>query len=285
MKRILFAATISAGFLAMLATVPTHALGLKIAPLEYRTELKKDEDQKGFIDVSNPSGQTVVVEVSVQAFKQINDDGGLQFYDDERVEAGIVPELDQFKLGPREAIRVYFTIDSAKLPEGDVYAAVFFSTEPAKPRSGVGQQVRVGTLLSIVNRTPGDRKAVISKLNLSFLQLDERIKGSYTVKNTGSAESGFYPKVTILAWPSGRTVERTSLLVFGGRMRENPLSFDGGVGLHRLTIKYGDSSRSQWVLVLPVWIMLTTAAVLLAIATELLLWHRRKKKPVRSATS
>lgn len=276
-KKILLMAFL-AGFLALLSASSTYALGLKVAPLEYRTELKKGERQKGFIDISNPSGQTMVVEVSVRAFKQINDDGGLRFYDDAHVEAGIVPELDRFELGPREAIRAYFTIDGAKLPDGDVYAAVFFSTAPAQAKSGVGQQVRVGTLLSIVNRTPGERKAIVSALDIPFFQADDSIRGTYSIMNTGDHDGGFYPDVIISAWPSNEKVRKKSGLVFGGHTRENPFTFEAGFGIRRVTVSYGSSSRSQWVVALPAWAALGGAVLMVAALTELVLWYRHRIK-------
>ena len=255
-----------------------HALGLKIAPLEYRTTLKKDERQRGFIDVSNPSAQAVRVTSSVQAFRQIDDDGGLRFYDDARIEAGIRPELGSFTLGPREAIRVYFTVDGSKLPEGDIFAAVFFSTAPSQPRNGVGQTVRVGTLLSIVNHTPGERKAVITELEVPFFQLGNDIQGSYRIKNTGNHTGGFYPQVTLAAWIGGGERRQESVLVFGGNTRSNEFELSAGFGLKRVSVSYGNSERSGWVLLLPPWFIGVAAVLALIVGVEAALWHRRRLK-------
>ena len=262
-----------------------QALGLKIAPLEYRTTLKEDERQRGFIDISNPSAQAVNVVTSVQAFRQIDDDGGLRFYDDARIEAGIRPELDRFTLGPREAIRVYFTVDGAKLPEGDVFAAVFFSTAPARQGEGIGQVVRVGTLLSIVNHTPGERKAVITDLELPFFQLGDDIQGNYRIRNTGSHTGGFYPQVTLAAWIGGGERRQDSVLVFGGNTRTNEFELSAGFGLKRVSVSYGGSERSGWVLLLPPWFIGVASIVLLIVGFEAALWHRRRLKRRKAATA
>jgi hypothetical protein len=196
--RIFFLGLATMALVAVIYAPTSSALGLKVAPLEYKTTLKKNERQVGIIDVSNPMGQTVHVRTSVQAFRQIDNNGGLQFYDDERTASGIKTDLGQFDLGPREALRMSFTIDGAKLPEGDVFAAIFFTTDLAVPRSGVGQLVRVGTILSIVNKTPGSRAAEITGFNAAFLQLSDTPRGTYKVGYGNSKKSQWV--VTIAPW-------------------------------------------------------------------------------------
>lgn len=229
------------------------ALGLKVAPLEYRTSLEKDEKKRGFIDIANPISQRIKVTTSVQAFRQTDNNGSLQFFDDSQIKAGIVPELTTFVLEPREALRMFFTVDGAVLPEGDVYAAIFFTTEPAVVRVGVGQQVRVGTIISLVNHTPGERNAVVTDLQLPFMQLGSQIRGTYAIENTGNNTSGFYPKVEITAWIGGEERRQQGALVFGGNTRTNYFELDAGFGIKRISVKYAGSVRSAWVLLLPSW--------------------------------
>lgn len=252
------------------------ALGLKVAPLEYKATLKENGIQQGFVDVSNPSAQSVKVRASVQAFRQIDDNGGLQFYDDEQIAAGVKTDIETFDMGPREATRLYFTVDGKLLPEGDVYAAIFLTTDPTSSHNGVGQLVRVGTILSIVNKTPGERSAKITKINLPFFQLTDTAKGTYAVKNTGTREGGFYPVVTISAWPGGKTKQQDSSLVFGGRERSNDFSYQTGFGIHSVTVEYGDSSQSQWVVLIAPWMMILALFITLIIGIELLLLKRRR---------
>lgn len=263
----------------------THALGLKVAPLEYKTTLKENDRQNGVIDVSNPSGQRVKVRTSVQAFKQIDDDGGLQFYDDQLVTKGIRPDVGEFELGPREALRMSFIIDGSLLPEGDVYAAIFFTTDLAKPRNGVGQLVRVGTILSIVNKTLGSRSAVITDVNMPFLQFSDVVGGTYKVKNTGAASSGFYPTVKVSDWPSGAKKDVESSLVFGGRERRNDFRLSTGFGIHYVKVGYKGSEKGQWVVTAAPWMVITLVMVLLIIGIELLLYKRRHKSPRKKTAS
>lgn len=254
------------------------ALGLKVAPLEYKTNLQKSERKQGSIDVSNPSHQTVKVGVSVQAFRQISDQGGLQFYDDKQIQLGIVPSVKEFELGPREAVRVQFVLDSASLPKGDVYAAIFLTTDIKQPKNGVGQLVRVGTLLSIVNQSAGNREAEIVSVTLPVLQLTSSIKGKYEVRNTGAPTTGFYPKVTITSWPNGKTVQRDSSLVFGGRQRSNDFTYDAGVGFHFIEVGYKGSKKGQWVLVLPAWLLVVLSLTVVIVWVELLLYRKRRRR-------
>ena len=267
-------------FASLFALAPTfnvYALGLKVAPLEYRATLKEGEKQQGFVDVSNPSAQVMSVKISVQAFKQIDNDGGLQFFDDPQVGAGIKPELTEAELGPREAIRLFFTIDGGALPEGDVYAAIFFTTDPKQPSNGVGQLVRVGTLLSLINKTPGERKAEVTGVSIPLLQLTDTVKGSYAIRNISNEGSGFYPSVEVSSWPAGKSEKKEGSLIFGGRERTNDFSYQTGFGIHNVQVAYGDSNRSQWVISIAPWMLVLALLITLIVGIELLLLKRRRK--------
>lgn len=269
-----------AGIISLLAIFmgdSASALGLKVAPQQYRAELSQGERKKAFVDIGNPTEETVTVNVSVQAFRQINDDGGLQFYDDKAITAGITPEVENFELGPKEAVRLTFFVDGKVLPEGDVFAALFFTTEPAKQRVGAGQLVRVGTLLSLVNVEPGERKAEITTVDVPFFQLGNEAKGTYAIRNTGAKDSGFYPEVTISSWPVEKQAKQQASLIFGGRERSNSFSLDTGIGLHRIDVRYGDSSKSSWALVVQPWLIVLAGVILLIVVTEVLLLHRRRR--------
>lgn len=252
MKKLLVAAA-----LMMVGTFfmqqPAGAVGLKVAPLEYRTSLKQGEKKKGFIDVSNPTDQKLIVKTSAQAFKQVDDQGTLQFYDDEQIGAGFILDLDEFELGPREAVRMYFLLDSTRLPSGDVYGAIFFTTSPTKATAGVGQAIKLGTVISIVNGTPGARQAAITNLEVPFLNLSNEIHGSYSVKNIAdpTRATGFYPQVRLGAAPFGETKEVSGKLVFAGRTRSSDFSLTlPPIGIYQISASYGDSAQKRWVLVM-----------------------------------
>lgn len=277
MIRYLAAFFVFIGLGIVFTSADASALGLKIAPLEYKTTLKQDEVKQGFIDVSNPSSQAVNVRTSVQTFRQIDDDGGLQFFDDEQIASGIKLEVQTFELGPREAFRIFFTIDGKALPEGDVYAAIFFTTDPKQPRNGVGQLVKVGSILSIVNKTPGERKAIVTGISLPFIQLSTTVSGTYDIKNTGREGSGFYPTVNVTSWPSNQSKKLESSLVFGGRQRSNDFKYDTGFGIHRVEVVFGDSKKGQWVVTIAPWMLVLILLVIVVVGVELLLLKRRRK--------
>ncbi len=268
-----------------MTSAPAHASGLKIAPLEYRTTLKSGEKQRGFIDVSNPSKETVRVSASTQAFRQTDDNGSLEFFDDAHVSAGILLDLDEFDLGPHEAVRMYFVLDGTRLPAGDVYGAIFFTTAPARYReSGVGQSIRLGTLLSITNGSPGSRKAEITKLNVPFLQLGDVIRGDYRIKNTGDsrASTGFYPKVKLSARLFGEERQNRAKLVFAGRTRQNDFELKTPpFGLYRVTAGYGTSKQSAWVFVAHPIALIVLAVALVLGGLILSLRHRKKRSSSR----
>ena len=274
--RLFIAAALAMIAVSLAAPEPASATALKVAPLEYRAVLTEDERQQGFIDISNPSTLSVEVDVAVQAFRQIDDDGGLQFYDDKQVAAAIQPERRALTLGGREAIRLFFTIDGGLLPKGDVYAAIFFTSEPSKATAGIGQSVRVGTILSLINESPGERNATLTDFSMPLIQLSERATGTYRIKNNGKPSTGFYPTVSLTSWPGSQRKESQGSLIFGGRERTNDISFMLGYGLHRVDIRYGDSSRSQWVVTLAPWMIIVLLLAVLIAGVELVLLRRRR---------
>ena len=254
------------------------AQGLRVAPLEHRTTLKKNEVKRGFIDISNPYGQTTLTKVSVQAFRQIDDSGNIQFYDDARIRSGITVDVQSLSIQPKEAYRIFFEVDGSRLPQGDVYAAIFFSTMPAGEDKGVEQSVKVGTILSIINQTPGDRRASITKLTMPFISFSRDVAGKYSIKNEGRRGSGFYPEVTISTWPWGDSRQKTSSLVFGGRTRSNDFTVNLGYGFHRVTIEYEGSKKSHFVVVIATWHLMVLSVIVLIVTVEIFRLRARRQQ-------
>ena len=276
MKRLLAIVMLFGTGLVFVSGSHVDALSLKLAPLEYRTELKKGEVKKGFVDVSNPSGQTQRIRTSVQAFRQTDDNGSLQFFDSEQLSAGVKLDLETFDLGPREAVRMYFMIDGSKLPSGDVYGGIFFSTISPSDTAGVGQQVRLGTLLSIVNGTPGPRNGSVERLNIPPFVLGSKINGEYTFKNTdvGGTATGFYPKVRLEVSPFGEQKDQNGKLVFAGHSRTNQFEIRTPIfGVYKVSASYQASSKSSWVLVLHPGVMVVLGMAMLALT---LYFHRKR---------
>lgn len=275
MRRLVLVAMLA---LALFSQQSAGAISLKINPPDYRITLKSGEKQKGVIDVGNPSGAAVKVAASVQGFRQIDDQGNLEFYDDPKISEGVRLDLDNFELGPKETMRMYFLVDGTKLPEGDVYAAVFFTTIPSDRSVGVTQSVRLGNLLSIVNGKPGERKADITKLEVPFVQFGDQVTGTYAVKNTSdpNTKSGFYPDVKITMNPFETKQTNTSKLVFAGRERSNYFTINSSrFGFYKVRVEYNGGSREVWVLILnPVGLIVFGLAVVALISY---LVSKRKK--------
>lgn len=277
--RLCLALVIVSSFLAANVS-DVSAAGIKIAPLEYKTSLKNNERKQGYIDVSNPSDYAVTVVSSVRGFTQTDSSGTLQFYEDEQLEAGIRTELTGFTLQPRESLRLFFEVDAAKLPKGNVFAAIFFTSELQRKVSGVAQEVRLGTLLSLTNGTPVAEKATITELSIPFVQIGTKATGSYVVRNdtSKSEATGFYPAVTVSV-SQGYTQKQRSSLVFSGIARSNDFETDTiGPGIHKITVSYDDSGKSSWVIVMPGWLLIVALITLIVVLVELLLWIRRQKR-------
>lgn len=257
------------------------ATSLKMQPLLYNETIAKGEKKKGFIDISNPTGQTIILQTSVQAFTQTDDNGSLQFYDNEQVRAGIIPDLSEFTIGPREALRMYFLIDGTKLPQGDVFAAIFVSTKANQESKGISQSVRLGTILTLVNGTPAARQASVESLSTSFINFGTSIDGSYRIKNTAdsSATTGFYPEVTVQIEPFTQATKSQSPLVMTGKSREGTFSLHGDrFGIYKLTASYGNSRQSHWIFVVTgFWQWLAPLIAVLLVLVVLLFRAARRK--------
>lgn len=252
MKAWMLIATSTLSLLFTLVTgTPAAALSLKTQPLLYDASLAEGEKKKGFIDISNPSSATIRLKTSVQAFRQVDDDGNLAFYDDEQVAAGIIPDLAEFDLGPRQVMRMYFLLDGTKLPHGDVFASLFVTTT-GDPLPGTTQSVRVGTLFTVTNGTAASRHAQITQLQTNFFQFGDQITGSYRIKNTDdpAKKTGFRPQVAIRLEPWGAEKTDQSALTLAGVTRTNNFSIgDNTLGVYKLSVQYQDSKREQLVFV------------------------------------
>lgn len=279
MKKVLLTLFIAVSVCTTWAT-DTHAASLKIAPLKYETTLKTGETKKGYVDVSNPEYESVKVTLGVQAFRQIDDDGTLQYYSSAQVSDGIQLDLTSLTLKPRSAMRVYFLLNGNKLPSGDVFAAIFASTEPSG-RSGAEQSVRVGTLIMLSNGTPSSHSADISFLRASWLQVGAGLRATVGVHNTADERTytGFFPDVSVTAQPYSTTTVQGPL-VFAGRTRTVDYKNDGNYfGPVRVIANAGGQPRSAWVFAITGYWMWLFPSIVLAIVAGVI-WFRNSQPSI-----
>ncbi len=165
-----------------------YSPGVKIAPLKYQESIPLGSKKVGFVDVSNPSNEMLVLIPEVQAFRQLGVDGELQFYDDEQIKSGITFDVGTFELAPKEAARIKFTIDPNKLKRGGVYGALFFRTDSrqaeASPGSQIASSARVGTLLILDIGVGGTKDGRIDNIKIPKFSFGDGIKGSFTYTNS-----------------------------------------------------------------------------------------------------
>jgi hypothetical protein len=270
-------------FIALINAPMANAESLRMQPLEYRSVLKIGEKQKGFVDITNPTTDAMKVSISTQAFRQIDDKGTLQFYDEPQIKDGIVPDLSGFDIGPGQTMRLYFIADGTKLPSGDIFAALFATIQQPEAKNGVMQTIRIGTLLSLVNGTPGPRNAEITDVSVGFFQFDTKIAGTYSIKNTADPKkaTGFYPQTLTTIQPFRTANKNTSSLIYAGRTRTNSFSINATrLGFYKIAVSYGDSTKSQWVFIASgVWKWIITAVfVVVGIVAILIVRYRRQQR-------
>jgi hypothetical protein len=266
--------------------VHAEAPGLLVNPLQYEDTLTTSKVKLGFIEVANPSDTTINLQSRVQAFHQEGDEGKLVFADDPDIQAGITVDLKDFSLGPREAIRVAFNVDPAKLPRGGVYAVIFFRTIPPAQNSNssyVSESANIGTLLILQNGPAGAHTGQIKQYHLPFLQFGSGITGQLTYANTDRSKApvGFKPALTARAFPWGKPQKQTSGLVLPRSERKFAVNRPGAyLGLIPLTVTDTESGshRTAWVFAVTGWWRVALPVILLILIFAALITKRRRRK-------
>jgi hypothetical protein len=277
----LLSLTALSALLPLFLTVDASAASLRITPLMYQEKLAEGEVKKGYVDISNPAGTKVTVEVTVQAFKQIDNEGSLQFFESEQIKEGIKTDLTEFELGPREAVRMYFSVDGKKLPSGDVFGAIFASTKQSGDSRGITPAAQVGTLVILENGTPGSRKAAITSADIPTFHFGESVSGSVNVKNMAdpNTASGFFPQVNLNLGPAfGQTKAVQGPLIFAGIERGVNFSLaENKIGLYKLTVSVGESKAEKWIVVVTGWWRWAIVGLVVLAAVGLAIAYKKRR--------
>lgn len=268
MKKLLFfGALLLGGIFVAGHSESVAAESLRIQPLSYQTDLKKGEKKKGFVDIANPSNETVTVNLYVNGFSQINDKGELTFFDSEQIRKGILLDYETAAIGPRQTLRLYFIADGTKLPVGDVFGVIFAETQSAQ-RPGTNTTVRVGSLMMITNQTPGPRHAQIEKLDVAPFQLGDGVGGVVAVKNAApkGAATGFFPDMTVELVSWGGKQSFRGPLVFADNTRTFDFYMPTNLfGFYQVKVKANDAEKTAVIFVMTGWWKMLAPALLAVI--------------------
>lgn len=287
MRKLILAACLAFCATLAVSTLPTdtHAQGVQIRPLMYEETLEPGETKKGFVDISNPANREVSLTTHVQGFKQIDGAGNLEFFDVDYLNDAIQLDFTEFTLGPKEAMRLYFTIDSKKMPEGDIFAALFARTQPGDSTDGVATSAEVGTLLVIENGNGGPRSVELSDLSLPYVSIGTTIGGSVNVKNTANPEdsTGFFPQLTAKLGPVFETEEKfKGPLVFAGITRTVGFELPSNhFGFYNFTVSSHGTEANQWMFLITGWWRWVVLAVVLAATASFVTWRLVRKRHIR----
>lgn len=250
MRPVFILATFVAVLAVCVGATEAHAISLSVSPLKYDVSLTKGEKKKGFVDISNPSASRETVLLSVKAFRQVDNSGSLEFYDNVMVSGGILLDYQEVDIGPRETLHLAFVVDSTRLSPGDIFGAILASTKPEEG-APASQAVQVGTLLMISNGQPGPHHATIDDLNLSPFQVNDHISAQFTVHNIAKADSmsAFSPSIKVALWPYGEETV-TGPLTFAGMSRSVEYVKRGNyVGFVKVSVSTDGSTQSRFVFV------------------------------------
>jgi hypothetical protein len=232
---------------------------LEIAPLLYTANLKLGEPQVGILDISNPTGAPATITLQVEAFRQVDNTGRLEYYADERVASGIVPAQTSFSLGPREALRTKFTIDPNKLGSGGTYGVIFAQTQADdQGASQINTATRVGTLIILDVAGQGTSRGQISKNHLVNVG-NGHLQGSlsYTNLGTGDTSLAFTPNLSVKIG-NDKPQLITGPFVFPGRTRDIRYSVNLGSHIGYTKILYLDATGSSKPVTAYCWLLTGT---------------------------
>lgn len=260
---------------------------LQLAPLQYEATLTPGRVASGYIDVSNPSDTPVTIVSKVQGFRQVGHDGELEFFDDPELAAAIKPGLDTFSLGPREAVRVVFSIDAAKLPAGGTYAGIFFRTTPPEQTSSssfIAESANVGTLLILTNGSGATHRGQVAGLKAPTWQTGDGLQGSFSFENTDRSARpiGFKPQLSVRVTPWGIRQATATGLVLPGTSRAFSFTRAGSYfGILPITVTDADteSHATVWVVACTGWYRWLAGFVLLGAVLFAIMWARRRFRP------
>lgn len=268
-------------------TALASTTSLQIAPLQYEAALEGGKVSTGYVDVANPTGTSILIKSSVRGFRQTGIDGQLEFFDDPILTAAIQPGLTEFRLGPREAVRVVFSVDAAKLPKGGIYAAVFFQTaapQESNSHSYIAEVANVGTLLLLTNGEGSTHQGLVHDLKLKVWQYTPSLSGTFAFTNTDRTAKpvGFKPQFVAQITPWGKKHTLENGFVLPGSQRQFSFNLNGSyLGPLPVTITDTDtgSHTTSWVLACTGnfrWLMpLILAVVLILIFRR---WRQRRRQ-------
>lgn len=261
-----------------LAAIPA----IQVSPLKYQDTLAGATSKLGFVDVSNPTDSTISLHSEVEAFRQINLSGDLQFYKDDAITQGITVSATDFQVGPREADRIAFTINPQKMPKGGVYAVIFFSTVPTTSQNNgtiILQSAKAGTLLILDNGGPGKKQGHLSRYDIPLLQIGGGLVGNMQYSNTGPAPGSiaYNPTIGVRASWWGNPSFVNGPLIFPGNTREFGLSKPGNyLGIVPIIFSDKDTGTQSIKLVFAItgiWRQFFMLSALLAVSA---IWLRRR---------
>ncbi|MBI3889264.1 hypothetical protein HY312_01645 [Candidatus Saccharibacteria bacterium] len=287
MKKIVTACIIFVGIFVLGHGTPASAAdNLQMRPLQYRETLDVGQQKKGVVDVANGSDDTAQVALTVRFFKQVGDDGTLEFYDRPDETDGITLDIDSVELKGKESARIGFTVDSSKLPQGDVFAVIFATTVHQGAPQTIVPSVQVGTLLLLQNGKVGPRSAAITDLKLGIFQFGDKVKGTVAVKNPANSASatGFFPAMKVAIGPWGAESKFEGPLVYAGRTR----SFDFSVpsnqfGIYKVTVVANNATETRYVfLITGVWRYVVPGLLVLLLIIGIVFVAFKKVRSARS---
>lgn len=260
-----------------------------IQPSKIEVTASPDQKIARSFSIINRSNFNVILKLIVKDYKQVSEDGGLQFYDSKTEPANlwIVPQYLQVGLKPLETKEISFVVNVPKdFSGGGHYGAILF--QPVGDTSNISTS-NFGELVLLTVAGSGLKTSAIAKVvnfSTGIFQQGNTVDFSFKMQNTGNTHFDTQGKLVVKNWLGSDignfnigqlTVYPNTSRVFTWRWNGTP-----SLGLFRVEVLLSSSASGQnlksvgsaWFIILPWQVLLII--LLVGVAIFALIRYREK---------
>lgn len=275
------------------SSVLAAPVGITIAPIRYKLELKPGETFHESITVSNPNDTALRVQAEFQDFK-VTEGNNIQWLPSDienpfSMQAWVEIRRDIITLGPKQELKVPFTVTvPGNATAGGHYAALFFRSVAEGESGNIGAVPRVGAL--IITNVAGDVRKSGRLTELKIPRFVNRGPVTFAVSflNTGTTHFETKAEVSIknFFWGTDSITSETKFM-YPNIARDLSVTWDKKnlFGVYTVTAKIQDgqgnvTEQSQVFFGFPL-LQTVGGAVILLVLLWLIRWFKKRFRLVK----
>lgn len=248
---------------------PPEAKGLTLSPLRTETTIAPGTSQKASVRVSNTTDEPMVVRLSAEEFRVVNQDYDYAFSADATVASWVIFAFDEVTIAPGKARDITYSINIPLGSEpGGRYLSLFASTDSLSDASTVHSRQRVGSLVYLTVGGDVTRAGALLSLTSPWSLVNDA-EWSATIRNSGTTHfRSIYSVTTQTVWGHSVASNEGSALILPGSVRRisDTVPLPVVPGLYKIVYRVGlgdtpMSERTSVVVFLPpsTWILVAGA--------------------------